>query len=155
VEAAAVGITDADRALTRRGYEKLRRAAQGLRVLVPNIDLIMTSPLRRARETAEAVRLVHSGRVTILASDELAPGTPARDTVRALAAQQKAHALLCVGHEPGLSRLAYYLLTGQAQSRLRLKKAGACMLEFPRRIAPGQASLVWSIPPRVLRNLAK
>jgi phosphohistidine phosphatase len=62
--------------------------------------------------------------------------------------------LAIVGHEPHLSMLVTWLMTGSQESRIQLKKGGACLLEFesvPRR---NSGTLLWLLTPRQLRDLA-
>ena len=59
----------------------------------------------------------------------------------------------CVGHEPNLSSLAGYLLTGRDRSFLELRKGGAVLLDFPGRIVAGGAILQWHLAPGMLREL--
>ncbi|MBI1795893.1 MAG: hypothetical protein HYR74_02465, partial [Candidatus Eisenbacteria bacterium] len=72
---------------------------------------------------------------------------------RALAAVRTVDAIVLVGHEPHLGRLASTLLFGTPGHPLTLKKAGVCTLAFDDRIAPGEARLCGFLAPRVLRRL--
>jgi phosphohistidine phosphatase SixA len=59
-----------------------------------------------------------------------------------------------VGHEPALGDVASWLLTGRKGGFLEMKKGGAALIDFGRRVAPGRGRLLWSIPPRGLARLA-
>jgi phosphohistidine phosphatase len=59
-----------------------------------------------------------------------------------------------VGHEPHLSGLVTWLMTGQIDSRLELKKGAACLLRFERAPGEGEATLRWALTPSQLRDLA-
>jgi phosphohistidine phosphatase len=58
-----------------------------------------------------------------------------------------------VGHEPHLTTLVTWLLTGHAESRLQLKKGGACLLEFDSRVKRDSGTLSWLMMPRQLGSL--
>ncbi|HEY0350865.1 MAG TPA: hypothetical protein VGC48_02025, partial [Gemmatimonadales bacterium] len=63
--------------------------------------------------------------------------------------------LAVVGHEPDLSTLAGYLLTGKSSSFLTLKKCGTGLLELDDPAGPGKARLEWLLTPRVLKQLGR
>ena len=149
---ADTGRDDAMRPLTAEGSRKMRRAARGLRRIVPVIDELVASPLTRASETAEIVRREYEiDRVET--ADVLRPGTSLDDTVRWLA-ERNADLVAAVGHEPDLSRLTTYLISGEDRSAVQLKKGGACLISLDDRPARGGGYLVWSVPPGILRDLA-
>ncbi|MDE2489670.1 MAG: phosphohistidine phosphatase, partial [Elusimicrobia bacterium] len=89
----------------------------------------------------------------VLECPALIPGRPPEEALDWLRGRREGRVAL-VGHEPQLSRLASWLLTGDARSVLRLKKSQALLLDLPRP-APGRATLLWSLAPRHLRALAR
>jgi phosphohistidine phosphatase len=149
---AAEGRDDRLRPLTSDGKKEMRQVAKGLRTLVPDIDLIATSPLVRAVQTAEVVEKQYGGEsVTV---EALAPGHDPEEMVPWLRQHRSLAIAAVVGHEPDLSTLAGYLLTGQRSSFLALKKSGACLLNLSDSPKAGAAVLEWLLIPRVLRRLA-
>lgn len=149
---AASGRDDALRPLTADGVRKMRRGAHGLKELIPTIDLLVTSPLTRARETAEIVRREYEiDRVET--ADVLEPGLEPRD-VAAWLAQYRDGVVGVVGHEPQLGRLVTYLVSGIDRPGVELKKGGACLLEFESEPHAAGGTLVWAIPPGAFRDLA-
>ena len=150
---AATGKADRLRPLTDEGRKKLRKGAEALERLVPDLALIATSPYLRAHESAEILARAWAKRPVVSDLAELAPAGSAAGVVRFLLAQKALPALALVGHEPDLSRLAGLLLTGKERSFLEMRKGGACLLDFPGRLAPGGARLVWHLPPATLRAL--
>jgi phosphohistidine phosphatase len=144
----AAGRPDAERPLTPDGKLKTAKAAAGLAAVYPRLDVVATSPLRRARQTAELL-LRRYGGTALVELRELSPGTDPRRTIAALAGLAPARHVALVGHEPHLSALVAALTGGGA---LELKKAGACLLEADR-LAPGAARLLWLLRPSQLRAL--
>jgi phosphohistidine phosphatase len=146
---------DAERPLTEEGTRKTRLAARGLRRLAPELDLILSSPLRRARQTAELLVEAYEGAPPLECSDRLAEEGAHEALIRELRARRPVpRRLLLVGHEPNLSELAGLLLTGLPTLAMRFKKAGACRLTWDRiDLGPG-AVLDWFLPPKALRALA-
>ena len=151
--ATARGVQDAQRPLTIRGREKMRSAAQGLHALLPQLDLLLTSPLRRAVQTAQLVTREYRQPLVVKKSDALIPGAELEALLEVLNEHPNVTSVMCVGHEPGLSRLASGLIIGRHKNLLNLKKGGACLLEFPRDFRAGDARLGWLLTPRMLRKL--
>jgi phosphohistidine phosphatase len=147
----AEGRDDRLRPLTAEGKKEVRRVAKGLATLLPQIDLLATSPLARAVQTAE---IIGAGYECDTATVEaLAPGHDAEQVVKWLRSQA-GDTVAIVGHEPDLSALGCYLLTGKPSSFLTLKKSGVGLLELNQPPGPGKATLEWLLTPRVLKQLA-
>ena len=148
-------MSDADRALTPEGVRKTARVAAGLQKLDVNPDVILSSPLRRAEETA---RLVADGLDThppVELFPALTPGIAPHDMVKQLRPHRSANQILLVGHQPDLGELASYLLAGAPTLvPLPFRKAGVAAIAVgalpPRR--PG--SLEWFLTPAQLRAIA-
>ena len=151
-EAATGADTDAKRALTDEGRERAERAARALARLVGDVDLLASSPLQRARETAQALARELDD-VELTETDVLAPGHPPAAVAAWLGQQEGIEQAALVGHEPGLSELVTWLVSGLSTPWLELGKGGACLLELPDRVAPGQARLLWLLRPGQLRRL--
>lgn len=150
----APGVSDADRALTAEGVEKTRRVAVGLQKLGVKPELIVSSPLRRAEETARLVGDVLAHRVTIEFCPPLAGGFSAEDIVKSLRPYRSVGELLLVGHQPDLGDLASYLLTGSAKlAPLPFKKAGVAAITLGA-IPPRSAGMLeWFLTPSQLRAI--
>jgi phosphohistidine phosphatase len=145
---------DALRPLSPRGEERTMKAALGVAELEPRIVRIISSPLLRSRASAQALHdaLALESRVTLC--DGLAPGGSAIQLLDALPDVREDEAVALVGHEPDLGKLAGTLLFG-APAHLAIKKAGACAIEFDGRARAGGGRLLWFLPPRVLRRVAR
>jgi phosphohistidine phosphatase len=147
---------DRERPLTKRGVRRFKRAAEGLAELVPRVDLLLSSPLRRAWHTATILEDV-LGWPQPFAYAEMEPeADPARllPTLEPLLAESGARRVALVGHEPHISHLVSYLLAGpESQACLPFKKGGAASLTFDGQLAPGQACLGWLATPKALRAM--
>jgi phosphohistidine phosphatase len=151
-EFARTGRADDERPLTRGGKRRMARGAKGLRRTLPGIDLLATSPLTRAAQTA-ALLADEYGELALAALEELRPTARYKDFLRWLRAQTEHEVIAAVGHEPHLSGLATLLLTGKSEPVLELKKGAACLLEFDEDVGPGKATLRWALTPGQLRRL--
>lgn len=149
VPSGTADIADDERPLTGRGRKRFRKAARGLARIVPTPDLLLTSPLLRARETAEIAAAAWGG-LTPTSEPLLAGAAPAR-VLAALAAHRDKGVVALVGHEPGMSELLAHLIGGTAQ-RVPFKKGGAALIEMDEG-RPGLGRLTWFLPPRLLRRL--
>jgi phosphohistidine phosphatase len=145
---------DAGRPLTPEGEKKMKRAARGLRTLVPEVQLLATSPLTRARQTAEILAAAYKP-IRPLVVPALAPGQPPAAVGRWLEGERRHDTVAIVGHEPGLSRTVSWLLAGTEDSILELKKGAACLLAIPDAVAAASATLLWALTPAQLRDLGR
>jgi phosphohistidine phosphatase len=147
----AEGHDDRLRPLTPDGKKEVRRAAAGLVTLVPDLPVLATSPLTRASQTADIVAKAY--RCEIISLDALEPEQDPARTVAWLRTRQPDSTIGLVGHEPHLSTLVGYLLTGDRDSFIDLKKGGACLLKMDTQVRPGGAALKWLLGPRDLAKL--
>lgn len=150
-DAQAVGITEAERPLTPQGRKRMRRAARGLFRVVPELDSILTSPYRRALETAELVSRAYGG-LTCEETDALLPDADPEALCQVLAARPRSSTVAVAGHEPHLGRFLGYCLYAELKSPFEFKKGGACLLRFEDAPAPSAGRLDWFLPPRFLRR---
>ena len=150
---AHTGHDDGLRPLTPRGVERMERAARGLQALVGKIDVLATSPMVRAAQTAEIVARAFGGPAPV-ELDALAGGSE-QEQLDWLREQDGSGVIAIVGHEPWLGELVSWLLSNQGHGFVELKKGAACLLAFPGRAGPGAARLCWALPPRALRQLAR
>lgn len=143
---------DALRPLTTAGREKFIIAAKGLARHLPKSAMVLTSPYVRARETADMLARAAKLRKPVEAR-ELASGAPTGKGFELLRAHRR-KAIVLVGHEPNLSAWLSMALVGVgARISMEFKKGGAACVRFEHTIAPGRATLVWMLPPRVLRSM--
>lgn len=147
---------DDGRRLTPAGREKIREAASGMRALGLSLDLILTSPLARAAQTAEAIAAAFGHAQLPEVLPELATGNAPTGIASALRHFDDRGDVMLVGHEPSLSQLASLLLTGSPKAvRIRLKKGGCVALEFPDGLNGGKADLRWMLTQGQLRRVKK
>ena len=91
---------DAQRPLTDRGVSRVRKTARGLAAIGVAFDVILTSPLVRARQTADAIASVFEPRPPIVPTDALAPGGSYQALVAELEKTGRRTRIGLVGHEP-------------------------------------------------------
>ena len=142
---------DQSRLLTKLGRKKIAQVADRLRKLELTFDLIITSPLVRAQQTAD-----------ILIDKQISPKLETSQDLKptgnlpswlmdwnARSLDSSTEAIALVGHEPNLSQWAELLLFGKVYHKLILKKGGIIGLKFPdERVAIGTAQLHCLIPPK-------
>jgi phosphohistidine phosphatase len=144
-------VLDAERPLSSTGEVKFRTAARGLARIAPRPDVLLTSPLHRARATAEIVARafmhMEPGIETALADQ------PVDAVVAALGTHPRSATVALVGDEPMLGALLARLLGSPQAERLAFKKGGAALVDLPDGPS-GAGRLIWFLNPRVLRTLA-
>ncbi len=139
---------DAARPLTAEGKERMQREADAIAALKLPLDLIISSPLVRAMQTAEIVAGAQAGAPRVIADGRVGPGFGADHLAAILAEHRRAGAVMLVGHEPDFSWTIGRLIGG---GRLVMKKGGlACVeLEDP---ASLRGALAWLVPPAILER---
>ena len=148
---ARTGQSDGYRPLTEKGTRRMQLAARGLNELVDQIDLLATSSLVRAVQTADILSEAFGG-IPIEEADVLATG-PESAFLAWYRDVSDSGLVAVVGHEPYLGEWASWLAAGPSADFLAFKKGGACLLEFLGPIEPGRAVLHWHVAPVHLRVL--
>lgn len=144
---------DGKRPLSKEGRSEHRRVAEALKRAGISFDRLLTSPLTRARETAEITAEVYRARKLIEVADELGDPGDLADLLVRLRACPKDAAVLCVGHEPTLSELASLLIGQPGSAAIDLRKSGVIGLDAAGYPAPGKCSLRYHLRPKLLLRL--
>jgi phosphohistidine phosphatase len=146
---------DSKRPLTPEGEDRFRKAARGLRRIVPTVELVLASPFDRAWRTAELLR-DEAGWPEPQPAPAIEAGRSPSEGIELLRGHLQAQSAALVGHEPNLSELTSTLLTGNA-TRLAMdfKKGGVACLQIDGSLRRGSAFLLWFVSPKLLRSLAK
>jgi phosphohistidine phosphatase len=147
---------DGERPLTDKGIKRLRKAAKGVSRLRIPFDCVLTSPLMRARQTAEIVTRTLGIEDRLDEISGLAPESTVEHLLFGLTPYQDRKHLLLVGHEPLLSRFAAYVLGGQRPTDVSFdfKKGSLCYIETETLTVSSPAKLHWLLTPKQLRWLA-
>jgi phosphohistidine phosphatase len=139
-------VSDEDRPLTSCGEAQAAALGKALRGHGIELRLVLSSPLLRARQTAEElVRQWPEPRPDFRVYKELALGGKRRHLLRALR-QQGADRVAVIGHEPELGALAAYLM-GSKKLHIPLDKAAVAFLRCNAGLEKGDGQLEWLLPP--------
>lgn len=153
---ASAKTSDADRSLTEEGTRKTTSVAHGLRTLSVKPDVILSSPLRRAQETAEILASVLTPKVSVGIHPSLAFGHAPQDVLRSLRPHSGAGQLMLVGHQPDMGELASFLLTGSANiASLPFKKAATAAITVASLPPRSSGVLEWFLTPSQLRLIGR
>ena len=144
---------DSKRPLTEEGTSRFREVVAGLVWLGVSVDEVFTSPLVRARQTANLLAAGLEGRASVKTVDELAPGHEVPAVVAELAKRVKRRRVAIVGHEPDLGELAAHLLA--AKRPLEFRKGGVCRIDLQGLTEQRAGSLIWFVTPKMLRQFGK
>ena len=121
-EARAMGTNDADRALTGQGREEIKKIGRWTVTMGYTFDIIATSPLKRAMQTAEIIGQTTGQEHTIQAWDLLSPGGDLDALSRQISSSGGDGSVLIVGHEPMLSIVISRVISGNAMTSVILAK---------------------------------
>ena len=144
---------DALRPITPDGRRKHLAVSRAMRKLGIEFDFLVTSPLVRARETAEIVAEAWDWDEDPLMDDALGPECSATGVVRLLARFPPDKTVALVGHEPSFSAVAAALIGGSGDARITLKKSGAIGISFDGAAALGRGALSWLWKPGQLKRV--
>lgn len=135
---------DAKRPLTDEGKEKMKHTANMLAALDLGLDVIITSPLVRAKQTAEIV--ARKLNCPLVEDKRLEPGFNDDQLQKILLDHPNANTVMLVGHEPDFSDTISALIGG---GRIICKKGGLALVELPNAHSK-RGELLWLVPPKVL-----
>jgi phosphohistidine phosphatase len=137
------GLVDSTRWLTKKGRKAMQKAACRLYKKRVRPDLIITSPLTRAVQTAELLMAEVGSHAELSADSRLAPESTPEQVVELLNSWQKSKSIMLVGHEPLLSQTAALLL---GRERVAGLAKGACLCLEPRQKPGKPARFLWLAP---------
>jgi phosphohistidine phosphatase len=145
---------DSKRPLTSDGMSKMKKSSRGLARVGVRIDVVLSSPLIRTRQTADILSAELDGHPTIVNLESLAPGA----TYPALVADLEKHArkatrIALVGHEPGIGELAARLIG--SRHPIEFKKGSIARIDVDEIPPNGPGDLRWLLPSKFLRSLKK
>lgn len=143
------------RPVSQDGRRKQVAAAQAMQRLGLEFDFLVTSPLLRARQTAEILAEVFGWKEPPLLDDALGHGCTPAAMVKLLAKFPPASSVALVGHEPAFTKVAAALIGRSADAQLRLKKSGVIGIAFdgPAELGRGRLEFLWR--PGQLRKVGR
>lgn len=145
-------VRDELRPLTAKGRKQLRAVSAGLQAMALPCDFILSSPLVRARQTAELVANELKLKKRMELADELKPGGNVKKLIQKITGLKGGTKnVLLVGHEPDLSELISLLVTGGPGAGFALKKGGMAKLEIEKLRDGKCAALRWLLTPGQLK----
>jgi phosphohistidine phosphatase len=146
---------DAARPLSPAGMRRARKAAAGLKEFSKAPDLLLTSPLVRARQTAQILTEV-AGWPTPTEAIELSPGERAPAVLALLGKVRRGKLVAVVGHQPELGALLAACLLGDGEVLpIEMKKNAVACVSFEGRARAGRAALKWLATPHMLRGFRR
>ena len=143
---------DTERSLTVEGKEELELVARALARLKIKPDHIVSSPLKRSRETAAVVAKSVRGKVEIW--DELKPEGSKQELYKKLSQLRPEAVVLCVGHEPYLTQAINELMGHQGPPKMVLRKCGLARMSIMSFAPKAEGELRWLLTPRLLKRMS-
>ncbi len=129
----------------------MQKIAMKLRDQIPAVDLIVTSPYVRAKQTAEILSQIFFD-TPIVEASELVPQAPPEALLKWLRAHAKdAKDVIVVGHDPQLCTFASYLLAAKEESFIEIKKSAVVCIKVASfgQMQAGSGILRWAVPPKL------
>ena len=145
-ENAGPGMRDADRALTEEGREKLRRVLKRAKSAGVEPGVILSSPYRRALETAQVAAQVFGYGGKVVQTQALVPDAPPPNVWGEIRSRRDEAALLLASHEPLMSATLAFLL-GSPGLLVDMKKAALARVDCDRFGPEPKCVLKWLLTP--------
>lgn|SRR5919198_903508 len=148
--------SDSERPLSPKGVKRLRRAARGLARLNIAFSSILTSPVLRARQTAEIVARSLGMEAKLEEVSGLAPESSVDHLMLGVTRFHDQEDVLLVGHEPLLSDTVSFLLLGKSKPgvNMRFRKGGLCCIQIDDLPPKKPGLLQWHLTAKQLRLLS-
>ncbi|MDQ6663733.1 MAG: phosphohistidine phosphatase SixA [Acidobacteriota bacterium] len=143
------GFSDADRALTKEGREKLEAVLKRAAEAGLSPSTILTSPFLRATQTAEIAAKTLKHISTPVRTDALIPSSSPRAVWDEIREYRSADQLLLAGHEPLLGQLVSYLL-GAPSLQVDMKKAALVRIDLEGFRGEPHGVLKWMLTPKLV-----
>ncbi len=143
---------DSKRSLTAKGQQEIVDLSNGLKTLGVKFDHIFTSPLLRAKNTAEIVAKSLKFRGKIEELDALKPEGNKLEFYSVLSKLKQDSVVLVVGHEPYLSEMISEAIS-QSDCRINLKKAGLARIRVLSTLPKIKGELRWLLTPKHLKKI--
>lgn len=140
--------TDEERPLSEEGYGQVARLAEALKKWDMSFEVVLTSPLVRAMQTAEALVKGMGATVEIVTLEQLSPGWSPKKLSKSLFARDE-ESILMVGHEPEISRQASRLI-GDKEARIAFAKGALACIRCEGAPRKGVGELLWLVTPKLL-----
>jgi phosphohistidine phosphatase len=151
----ATGNRDFERSLTVAGQKEVADIAKSLKDLGIKFDFILTSPLKRAHQTAAIVSKIFKNEKKMEDWNELKPEGNRLELYRKLTQFQQQSSVLIVGHEPYLSDMISEIIFDRKGKHVVLKKAGLAKIGITSASPKLHGELKWLLTPRHMKNMAR
>lgn len=150
----STGRGDFQRSLTTAGQKEVSDIAKSLKELGTKFDVVITSPLKRAHQTAAIVAKTLKIEKKMQDWDELSPEGNRIDLYNKLSHLKQQSLVLVVGHEPYLSKMVSEIIfDGNDGGRIALKKSGLARIRIISSTPKFQGELRWLLTPKLLSDM--
>jgi phosphohistidine phosphatase len=140
---------DTKRALIKEGKDQCMLMARVMSALKVQVDVVVSSPLKRALQTAQFVGTELGYEAKVEVSQALAPGADYAAFQKMLAKYAGREGILAVGHNPNLYQFLGRLVTGNGGAAIRMRKGSVARIDVDRH----PPLLQWLIDPRMARSI--
>jgi len=145
---------DPERSLTPQGEEQIHLSAKALKKMALNFDLIVSSPKKRARQTAEIIAgELGYPRHNIKVTETLEPTIPAKDALSYLESFGDKDKIFLAGHLPSLAEVASALVSDTSQVLIHFEMGGVVRIDIEE-VKGHRGELRWSLTPDQLRMIS-
>ncbi len=142
-----------ERPLTQLGRKEVEAIAESLEEWDLKFDRILTSPLKRAKETASIIAKMLKLQDRLEDCNELKPEGSRSELYKRLSRIKQQSSILLVGHEPYLSMMIGDIVAGNSNSHIDLKKGGLVKIRISTFSPKVSGELKWLLTPKQIRKI--
>jgi phosphohistidine phosphatase len=146
---------DSNRPLTAVGEKEITEIAKAFKKIGIKFDAILTSPLKRAQQTADLVASQIKAQKKMRQLQELSPEGSKSDLYHTLSSFKEGTSILVVGHNPYLSEMISEVVTDGKYGRIDIKKGGIARIRVTNATPKFKGELRWLLTPRLLKLMSK
>lgn len=144
--------SDSNRKLTEEGKKEIEDIANAFLSLKIKFDYVISSPLKRAKQTAEIILKKYKD-ISLIEWNELKPESKKDSLFEKLSSFKINSAILLVGHEPFLSSMIGEIISGDNGCRVVLKKGGLAKINLSSFKPKISGELLWLITPKQIKKM--
>lgn len=142
-------VEDERRPLDEEGVEQAKLMGRVLKSMEIEVDVIVTSPLTRAKQTAKLAAQAMDCEERVTTDDAMRPDASYEDFQQLLKKYETSDSMVVVGHNPSQAEFLNRLVNGYEETRIELKKGAAAKVE----VKDGESTLCWLITPKVVSQI--
>ncbi|NGX51841.1 MAG: 2,3-bisphosphoglycerate-dependent phosphoglycerate mutase [Candidatus Anoxychlamydiales bacterium] len=138
---------DMEESLSEKGQEIIKNSAIGLTKIPISFDVIICSPKKRSKQTAQIIADVFNfPKEKIIETEKVKPLAPAEETLDFISQYER---VFIAGHLPSIKAIISFLLYSRSTINIDIQNGGCTKLD----IEKDENILKWHLTPNILKRM--